>query len=297
MWKPCFFVAVVAFLCFGERASGFGQYAHLAASRVAETHLDPAVRRTIERLLAAAEGAVEAAYARQSRAHRETLMPLTEGQSLFVRASLYADLVKTPTTGPWHYVNVPLSESAYDDKWDPEGVHVVRRIEALAKRVFNPAVSDEKRGKSLIYLIHLVEDLHMPLHVCDNQDRGGNQLQIRYQPPGRAISVATNLHSLWDTDMLVGSVENFEGACKLVAALDTDENSKRWASGSPREWANESLALAKRAYIDPITGKMIEQDAVLSDRYTREFLPLKLERCCQSGVRLAHLLNTGLTEQ
>jgi len=60
----------------------------------------------------------------------------------------------------------------------------------------DPSKSVEERRFALRFLIHLVEDPHMPLHVGDNRDKGGNQTQVRFYDRG------TNMHRLWDSDMI-----------------------------------------------------------------------------------------------
>ena len=54
----------------------------------------------------------------------------------------------------------------------------------------------EERRFALRFLIHCVEDMHMPMHVGDNKDKGGNQTQVRFFDKG------TNMHRLWDSDMI-----------------------------------------------------------------------------------------------
>ena len=48
----------------------------------------------------------------------------------------------------------------------------------------------------LRFLIHCGEDMHMPMHVGDSHDKGGNRTQVRFYDRG------SNMHRLWDTDMI-----------------------------------------------------------------------------------------------
>ena len=97
-------------------------------------------------------------------------------------------------TGPWHYVDVPLDEVAYDSKWsadDPKKGCVVDKIHEFQAVLKDKSKPVEDRRKALRFLIHFIEDMHMPMHVGENHDRGGNTTQVRYFDRG------TNMHSLW----------------------------------------------------------------------------------------------------
>jgi hypothetical protein len=60
---------------------------------------------------------------------------------------------------------------------------------------------------------------------------------------------------------------------------------------SPEEWADESLAVARRAYCFPGSDDPLRPGARLGRAYERANLPIALERLEQSAVRLAVLLN------
>jgi len=54
----------------------------------------------------------------------------------------------------------------------------------------------QARRLALRFLVQCIEDLHMPMHVRDNHDRGGNDTQVRF------FDRATNMHRLWDSDLI-----------------------------------------------------------------------------------------------
>jgi hypothetical protein len=87
--------------------------------------------------------------------------------------------------------------------------------------------------------------MHMPLHVGDNKDKGGDQTQVRFFDEG------TSMRRLWDSDMIEheGNSEDFWVADP--SALDTGENCKAWMGGTVEEWATESLLLARAAHVVP----------------------------------------------
>jgi hypothetical protein len=84
---------------------------------------------------------------------------------------------RLPKTAPWHYVDVPLDESRYDSKFSGDVSSkgcVVDKINAFRLTVKDPAKPLADRRFALRFLVHCIEDLHMPMHVGDDSDKGGN---------------------------------------------------------------------------------------------------------------------------
>jgi hypothetical protein len=125
----------------------------------------------------------------------------------------------------------------------------------------------------------------MSPHVGDNHDKGGNRTQVRFFDRG------SNMHRVWDTDIIerAGDTEDFWLAD--LAELDTKENREAAMKGAVEDWATESLIAARQAYQVPETGKRIGPGQKLADAYHEGNLPVVLRRLYQSGVRLAMMLN------
>lgn len=292
-----FRISLVLLVCLsGARLFAFGYVAHVAATKVAWKHLTPEAQKEVDRLLAVVKDKLDASYQKADHTDRPIVAELGTDLTQFERASLYLDLIrgKERSTAAWHYVNTVLGADHYDPSIDKKRVHVVSRVEDVAKIVFDKSLSDEVRGEALLWLIHLVEDLHVPLHVCSNHDRGGNSLKIRYYYPGKTITQSTNLHAVWDYLMLDVYSRDNEKCFALIASFDTDENRQAWMQGTPVDWANEGILLAKKAYQHPVEDRLIEQDDILESRYQTIHLPEMATCCCKAGVRLALLLNEGL---
>ena len=130
----------------------------------------------------------------------------------------------------------------------------------------------------------------MPMHVGDNHDKGGNQTQVRFFDRG------TNMHRLWDSDMLehAGSTESFW--LTDLADLDTPEDREAALQGSVEDWATESLLAARAAYNVPETGKRLKPGQKLGDAYVQANMPVVRRRLYQASVRLAKLLNEAFPE-
>jgi hypothetical protein len=143
---------------------------------------------------------------------------------------------------------------------------------------------------ALRFLVHCIEDLHQPLHVGDNGDKGGNRSQVRWFGRG------SNMHRVWDSGIIerAGTTEEFW--LTDLAELDTAENRAAWMSGTVEEWATESPLAARAAYLIPGTDKPLRSGQKLGDDYQAAQLPVVRRRLCQAGLRLAMVLNDVFAE-
>jgi nuclease S1 len=139
--------------------------------------------------------------------------------------------------------------------------------------------------------VHLVEDLHMPMHVGENHDQGGNRHQVRFFDKG------SNLHSVWDTGIIDHAGRGEEGWLADLVAMDTPEALGEAQKGSVEDWATESLLAARQAYQDPTTGQRMKPGANLGDDYQAANLPVAKRRLYQAGARLAWVLDEVFQER
>jgi S1/P1 Nuclease len=133
--------------------------------------------------------------------------------------------------------------------------------------------------------------MHMPMHVGDNSDKGGNQTQVRFYEKG------SNMHRLWDSDMIERTSKDEQFWLTDLAALDTPEARDAAMKGTVEDWATESLLAARQAYQVPETGMRMNSGQKLGDAYLDANLPVVRRRLCQAGVRLAMVLNEAFPEQ
>jgi nuclease S1 len=140
-------------------ASAWGAQAHRLVASLAWTQLTPATQAEVSRLLA------------------------LEPDSSFESISTWADEVRSPSTASWHYLNFPRDASCRYEAMRscPSGHCVVAAIQRQLGVLRGPS-SDPDRLKALKYLVHLVADVHQPLHAGFADDRGGNQPYPRREP-------------------------------------------------------------------------------------------------------------------
>jgi hypothetical protein len=199
--------------------------------------------------------------------------------------SNWADEHRNSNSGAWHYVNVPISEPRYDSRFCPSKGCVVTKIEDFKRVLQNPKANRDEKQQALKYLIHFIADLHQPMHVADNDDRGGNNTQVRFFNRG------TNLHRLWDSQLIEYESENEQGWLRDINSLATPQNVSQWSKGTAEDWATESLQIAKEAYRSQDTKMVMKSGTKLGDDYCRFALPIIQTQLAKAGIRIALMLN------
>jgi len=202
-------------------AWAWGALGHRVIARLAEKHMTPGAKAGLAALL-------------------------QEDESL-ADASTWADEYrkKHRETGPWHYVDVPLDEPAYDKKWSANATKhgcVLDKINELRLILKDKSKSIEERRFALHFLIHCIQDLHQPLHIGNNHDRNGNDSQVRWFDSG------SNLHRLWDSGIIEWNTKSEDVWLAELAELDTAENQAKWMAGTVEDWATVSLLAAREAF-------------------------------------------------
>ena len=231
-------------------ALAWGAQGHTVVASLAWQGLQPKARQEVTRLLA-----------------------LEPGQTLESVAT-WADEHRSAATGVWHYVNFPRGSCNYEPLRDcPDGKCVVAAI-ARQQAVFASHASDGERLKALKYLVHLVADVHQPLHAGYADDRGGNQFQLR------AFMRGSNLHALWDSGLL-RQMELDNTA--LVAVLQSIPLAADGKNLNVVHMAQESCRVVAMAGFYP--------QGELSEAYVQRFAPVVQQRLALAGARLAAMLN------
>jgi nuclease S1 len=270
--RSCLVMAVSLFIALQQTAPAWawGRLGHRVISRVAEKNLNPSARYAVAALLEPGESLADAST--WADEHRREL----------------------PSTTPWHYVDVPLDEPRYNAVFSgdvPERGYVVDKIHDFKVIVKDPARSLEERRFALRFLIHCIEDLHMPMHVGDNNDKGGNRTQVRFFDEG------TNMHRLWDSQIIERVSDKEDFWLGDLAALDTPQNREAWMKGTVEDWATESLLAARQAYQVPETGLRLKPGQKLAETYQAASLPVVRKRLTQASLRLAMVLNEVFPEK
>jgi len=160
----------------------------------------------------------------------------------------------------------------------PDGC-VVSKVRDFEQVLSDIQASRAEKGRALRFLVHLIQDLHQPLHVGDTGSRGGNLIQVRF------FNVGSNLHRVWDSQIIEWHSTDEATWLRELNALATPQMVAAWSKGSVEDWATESLAQARLAYRLPGTDRLIQSGTKLGEDYCRFALPIIQLRLAQSAVR------------
>jgi S1/P1 Nuclease len=258
-------------------ALAWGKTGHRVVAAIADTQLSGLARAQVEQILGPGESLDEAANWPDE-----------------MRAAPGEFWQKTAT--PWHYVT--LNGTIYDHA-PPEG-DALEALNRFSKTLQDPNASRADKQLALRFIVHLVGDLHQPLHVGKCCDRGGNDVKVTW------FGKPTNLHAVWDSQLVDDEQLSFtELAAKLERHISPQDVVKWW-NVNPRDWISESAELRDTVYPTardlpkPVEGKEPKegQSALpeLSYNYVYKFTPVLERRLSQGGVRLAAYLNAIFAE-
>lgn len=220
-------------------------------------------------------------------------------QDAFVAAATWADEVRPmrPETYNWHFVDIPVGETRYDAARDcpptERGDCAIAQIARARAEVAEVGRSLALRAEALKFLIHIVGDLHQPLHAIDNHDRGGNDVRVAALrgEDGRA----TNLHAVWDTGLINLSTETEnQRADRLLAQFHAQTQAQPLdVVLDAVRWAEESHEVGVRVvyrYPSFVPTGPGPDPIVLDDAYRAAAIAEIDRRQQMAGVRLATLL-------
>jgi S1/P1 Nuclease len=187
-------------------------------------------------------------------------------------------------TGPWHYVNIPMSSPGYDATRDCPHECVISQIHEFTTELADKSLPVEKRREALFFLIHFVGDIHQPFHAVA-EARGGNEIKVNFLGADQCGSYTCNLHGVWDTSLIEHAGLTESDYVVHLEKLIKDQNLTLKANGTPEDWANESLVAAKTAW---------PQSPNLGPEYYETNIKVVDQRLALAGLRLATVLNRML---
>jgi len=209
---------------------------------------------------------------------KDEINKILDGESIAM-VSTWADEKRSDPKfdkyGIWHYVNMPLDKSYSEANHTQENiVTVIKKSTELLK---SDSLSKEEKKFYLKFLIHLIGDIHQPLHVGRAEDRGGNDIKVNF------FDNKSNLHSVWDSDMINNyRISYTEFSNHLI---NINENNEKLIIGDVEAWANESQELVKDIYSTVKSGDRLGYEYIYLN------FPIVKQRLYQGGIRLGRLLN------
>jgi nuclease S1 len=253
-----FFIAGVSL--FTPSVWAWGRIGHRVAAKMAEERLTPHALAAVQDLLG-------------------------PGMSLSDISTWADEQRDIAGSGPWHYVNVPITESRYDSKYCQPGGCVVSKIEEFKHVLQDPKAGRTEKQEALKFLIHFIEDLHQPMHVGDTGSRGGNDIQVRFYDDG------SNLHRVWDSQIMERHTTDERVWLWDLNGVTNPKLAAEWSKGTPEDWATDTLLVARKAYCLPGTQNVIQSGTTVGDDYCRMALRIIQRQLAKAGIRVAWTLN------
>ena len=181
-------------------------------------------------------------------------------------------------TKTWHYVNVDPEEGSYANSEKAVTGDAVTAVNSICERLKSGELTAEQERAELMMLIHIVGDMHCPMHAGRKSDRGGNGTQVKY------FGKQKKLHSVWDSE-IVESAHRW-GYSEWWEQVDrvSKKEKKAMVQGTPNDWIEETVVLANDIYERSSTGENLSYD------YVAYYAPIIESQFLKGGLRLAKLL-------
>ena len=172
---------------------------------------------------------------------------------------------------------MPLESNYNNSKKNPDG-DLVTGIAYCKTFIQDKNASDDDKAFYLKLLIHLIGDLHQPLHIGLEEDKGGNDFKVQW------FYKDTNLHRVWDSEMIEEYGMTYTELAENADVLNKKQV-KAIQQGSIIDWVNETHELSKIAY------KSAEPNENLRYRYSYTHFETVRRQLQIAGIRLAKVLN------
>ena len=253
-------VLVIAMLAYMPiTASAWGVLGHRIVGEVAESYLQAKTRLAIRQIL---------------------------GNESLAMSANWADFIKSDTSynylSSWHYVNLnpDLSKTDLFSYLDNQpAANIYNKTNEMIAVLKNQKSTAEQKKQALRLIIHMVGDLHQPMHTARKDDLGGNKIQLLW------FGEKSNLHKVWDEGLIDFQQLSYTEYTKAINH-PTAQQLMIWQKSSLKDCVWESYGICNKIYA---TG--IKNDDKLSYRYNFDWIGTVNEQMLKGGVRLAKILN------
>ncbi len=255
--KKIIIVFALAYLPF--TAGAWGVLGHRIVGEVADQYLQTKARLAIKQIL---------------------------GTESMAMAANWADFIKSDTSynylSNWHYVNLPADLSktdVYSFLASQPGANIYNKTNEMIAILKNSKSTADQKKLALRMLIHLVGDMHQPMHTARKDDLGGNKIQLTW------FGEKSNLHKVWDEGLVDFQQLSYTEYTKAINH-PTNQQLVNWQKTSLQDCVFELYQICNSIYA---TG--IKNDDKLSYRYNFDWIGTVNQQLLKGGVRLAKILN------
>lgn len=254
--KVCIAVALIAYLPLNVAA--WGQTGHRIVGQIADYYLTAKARKAVKQVL---------------------------GNESMAIASNWPDFIKSDTSynylTSWHYVNIPgdLDQNGvFNFLETSKEPNVYNKIPEMIRILKNKQSTAEQQQMAMRLLIHMLGDVHQPMHTARKEDLGGNKVSVMW------FGQRSNLHRVWDEDLIDRQQLSYTEYATAINHPSKEQFTK-WSHDSLKETVYESYVACNKIY------DKTKADDKLSYRYNFDFIDLMNEQLLKGGVRLAQIIN------
>lgn len=219
---------------------------------------------------------VKIAFSRLDQETKNTILTYLDGMSVDQAANWMDELKGDKSKDfmkSYHYANFRKGFTVVNQE-GPNIVYILSKT--IADLEHKNTLSEDEIKAKILFLFHLIGDIHQPLHVGYGEDKGGNTVQLSYQTRG------TNLHRLWDSGII--SSQNITLSDCLNTQIHSPEELIALKKIDVVQWSDESRSLLNEVYN--------YKNAKIQDQYVTVSAKLIEKQIQKAGIRLAAVLQT-----
>lgn len=288
--------AIFTFTASTSPAFAWSQKAHAMVGDIATRLLTPAATLAVAELLRDDLGADGKPSGRATLAQvaswPDEVRPLPEYKATFA----------------YHFDDIPICNEPDRAKYCRDGQCATAWFGKQLSTLKDKSANRRARNEALKWIVHLVGDLHQPLHASDDEDKGGNDVKITFfgkrmdDPVEGRTQYPYNLHAAWDRLIPYRMFDERGGYDRFLSDLPSEATTKDWEVGDIDLWTMESYVIA-RDFVYPALptgftcGQAITAVEALDEPYYRPASELAAAQIRKAGVRLAKVLNEALIER
>lgn len=281
----------MAFVLVAPEVSAWGDEGHEIVGYAASTLLSVKAKKAVHDLLAhdpdergrPLERQLQDCATWPDRVKHKESIPST----VFARFDVHF----TTETDTFHYAD--LTGDKFDQSRDcADHQCIVEGIDVCVETLANPKVVVATRIEAFKFLVHLVGDIHQPLHSGRRKDKGGLGINPVYAPGDTG-----NLHHIWDATVInAAKLAPEQYGIRRVLPIIA-QNQLTYANDLKAvNWVAETHQIAMHsAYVDE-KGKQIEDNAHLSPKYIENAQEIPDVQLAKAAVRLAALIEQAMVK-
>ena len=240
------------------QSMAWGDKGHRITGQIASSYLSPKARAAVKAIL---------------------------GNETIAMASTWADFIKSDPAYNylynWHFIDFdkPYTYPELQSflKQDTS-VDAYTKIQFMVGELKKKNLAQDKKVLYLRMLIHVVEDIHQPMHTAHTDDKGGNDFKVNW------FNEPSNMHSVWDSKLIEFQNLSYTEYANAIN-FTTPAQRAAWQKEPISKWLFDSKEIAEKIYASS------KQDDKLNYKYNFQFIGTVNQQLLKAGVHLAGILN------